>query len=659
MATLEKIRAQKKLLVGVIFAALVLFIFTCIDDPFSIFQDRTTAVKVDGEKISIDNVNQRTNMVQQQEQMMNQQRRAQGLPEQNASGSEIEFNAAAQLIDEALLQKEFERLGLAVTENEIVEFLRGLSQAEIAQLKASGINIEQQVTDQLLYTKFMTMVQGGFNANKLDKLAFHNEANTTYSIDYVGTSVYSNSEPATDAEIEKYYSERRAEFKLDEPKRYVRYVYLDIEPSQQDFAKAQQKVAADVDTLKANPAKFEEIAYNGTYEVRRNTLTAAELAADRTPGVSSFAKEAAPNDVKILSSSAGGENPEIVFAKFNSLENKVVTAKVNQVILDGTVNADSVVNQLNAGAAAETLAGVAQVSPIDLPLEGELKFMMDSVTALGAGKYLAANNQVVVGLVSLNEPEDVYDFTVVKYAVVPSSATIENLTNRMNEFLIAASDAESFNEENAIKNGLAMNYALVGQSDFALNQNLTDASELVSWVMNTEIGKVSKLKTTTTGNRMIAAAVVSEFNDYVPVSFPDMRMRLSTETLANRNATAIMDTVAGKGTTLSDYAAVMGNVPVQHMSRINLSSPGHYQLGELRGHKVGDVVGPFRWANQVVVASIVEANESELPYDEAAAERQFSSTVINPVFGGGLRGLLLNGGKVEYDIHRFHRTGEE
>lgn len=659
MATLEKIRAQKKLLVGVIFTALVLFIFTCIDDPFSIFQDRTTAVKVDGKKISIEDVTRRSNLLQQQEQMMNQQRRAQGLPEQNSSASETEFNAAAQLIDETLLQKEYERLGLAVTHNEAVEFTRNLSQVEIAQIQANGFSVAEEANDQLMNFKFMTMLQGGLNANKLDKLAFHNEASTTYAIDYVGTSVYSNPEPATDEEIEKYYAGKRAEFKLNEPKRYVRYVYLDIEPSQMDFANAQQKVTADVDTLQANPAKFDEIAYNGTYEVRRNAVTADQLAADKTPGVSSFAKEAKPNDVKILSSRAGGENPEIVFAKFNSMENKVVTAKVNQVILDGTVEADAIVAQLNEGANPEGLAGVAQVSPIDLELEGDLKILMDSVLTLGAGKYLAANTQVLVGLLNLNEPEDVYDYTVVKYSVLPSSATIENLTNRINEFLIAASDAESFNEENAIKNGLTMNYALVGQSDFALNQNLTDASDLVSWIMNTEVGKVSKLKTTASGNRMIAAAVVSEFKDYIPVNFPDMRMRLASETLADRNAKAIIDTLAGKGTTLADYAAVMNTENIQKTSRINLSSPAHYQLGELRGRKVGDVVGPLRWGSQVIVANIVEANASEIPYDEAESERQFTSTVLRPIYNGGLRGLLISDGKVEYDIHRFHRSGEE
>lgn len=659
MATLEKIRAQKKLLVGVIFTALVLFIFTCIDDPFSIFQDRTTAVKVDGEKISIDDVTRRSNMLQQQEQLMNQQRRAQGLPEQNASGSETEFSAAAQLIDETLLQKEYARLGLAVTEEEAIAFTRNLSPEEIAGIQASGLSLSQEATNQLMNFKFMNMFQGGLNANKLDKLAYHNEANITYSIDYVGTSVYSNPEPATDEEIEKYYAGKRSEFKIPEPKRYVRYVYLDIEPSQMDFANAQRKVNADVDALKEAPEKFDEIAYNGTYEVRHNAVTADQLATDKTPGVSSFVKEAAPNEVKILSSRAGGENPEIVFAKFNSLENKVVTAKVNQVVLDGTVSADSIVTLLNNGAVAEETAGVSQVMPTDLPLEGELKALMDSVVTLGPGKYMAVNNQVLVGLVNLNEPEDVYDYTVVKYAILPSSTTIEDLTNRINEFLIAAPDAESFNEENAMKNGLTMNYALVGQSDYALNQNLTDASELVSWVMNTEVGKVSKLKTTATGQRMIAAAVVSEFNDYVPVQFPDMRMRLATEALADRNAKAIIDTVADAGTTLADYAAVMNNANVQQMSSVNLSSPAHYQLGELRGHKVGDIVGPLRWGNQVIVASIVEATESELPYDEAAAERQFSSIALRPIFNGGLRGLLLRDGKVEYDIHRFHSNGEE
>lgn len=658
MATLEKIRAQKKLLVGVIFTALVLFIFTCIDDPFSLFQDRTTAVKVAGEKISIEEVNRVHNQLQQQEQMMNQQRVAQNLPEQNTPSRGLEFNAASQLIDETLINAEVEKLGIAVTETEIVDYLATLAPAQLEQLKAAG-DIEKQISEQLKYSKLMMMLQSGFNANKLDKLAFHNEANTTYNIEYVGASVYSSPEPATEREVEEYYAANRAEYKLNEPKRYVRYVYLDIEPSQTDFAAAQQKVNADVEAVKANPQSFDEVVYTGAYEVRRNSVTLEELEAETEPGLTAFVKEAKADEVKILSSRAGGNDPKIVFAKFNSFANKPVDAKVNQVVLDGTVAADEVVKQLNEGASPEGLAGVAQVAPIDLPLEGQLKPLMDQLVELGAGKYLAVNEQVVAGLISLNEPKDVYDYTVVSYAVIPSPTTIEGLNDRINEFLIIAPDAESFTAENAIKTGLSMNYAMVGQSDWMLEQNLADADEIVSWIMNTEVGKVSKLKTTASGNRIIAAAVVDEFKEYVPVTFPDMKMRLSTLATADRNEKEIMASVAGKGTTLADYAAAMNNAPVQTMQRINLSSPGHYQLGELRGHKAGDIVGPMRWGAQVIVANILEATESQLPYDEASAERQFSQTVLSSVYAGGLRDLLLNGEDVKYSIHRFHKTGEE
>ena len=76
-----------------------------------------------------------------------------------------------------------------------------------------------------------------------------------------------------------------------------------------------------------------------------------------------------------------------------------------------------------------------------------------------------------------------------------------------------------------------------------------------------------------------------------------------------------------KGTTLADYAKIMGATPdtVRNVNFAN-NSARFAPLAGIRGHKPGDVVGPLRWNSSVVVYEVIDATEGTMPYDEKSGE---------------------------------------
>lgn len=703
MATLEKIRSKSVLLVSIIFVALFLFIITIIDNPFGLFQDTTSAAKVDGEKISIEEVSKRAqsmqSQAQMQRQMQNEQRRMQGLPELPAQDDQdYEFLALNDIIDETLLKKECERMGIVVTDKEVSDIIvgenanpsivaefrqafnatpefilsainnpaeNGLTQEDAEQLTQAYKEFETSIEFRLLTWKFGTLMNGGINANKLDAQAIHNEARTTYSIASV-SQLIGGGEPVTDREVEQFYTDHREEFKLPAPTRHVRYVALNIEPSKLDCTKALEKVKGDLEKVRESEAGFDDIILNGAYQVDHKVSNLAQVTRLNVPGLQTFVTGAAPDSVAILSerTAIASSNPHVTLAKLVSRENKVNSAKVNQVYLDGSLSADSVLTSLNEGVNPEGLKGVAFVRPDELQFDQVVPWLLDSLQTLGAGKYMLVGSgdgqqQIAVAIESYGEPEDVFEFYTARYDIAPSRETMEELNTRMQEFLISAPNASSFTQENASAQNLNVQNSMVSEATPSLGDDMADFRDLVPWAMNAEIGSVSKARNNSRGDRMAAVAVVEEYKDYVPVTFPDMQDNLRMGAQFEKDANTIINKVAGKGKTLSDYATLMNAQRIDTISSVNLSDRRFAELGSLRGHKAGDLVGPMRWNGNVIVASVIETSDSELPINESEASNAFINEAYRLIFRNSRRNVLLGNEKVDYKLLRFRGTGEE
>ena len=192
MSTLEQIRQRPILIISILGLALLLFILTAVDRPGELFTDNHTVAKVDGEKIDYMEFQKRVE--QQQEQL-------QGRGYTNVDAAQVQEYVLQQMLNETLLHKEFERLGLQVTDKELSEAMlgatphpyvtqmvqaynlpsaqmlydaaynptkNGIDPQQAQQFQVAWNSLERDTEQMLLSQKFLHLFQGTLNANKLD-----------------------------------------------------------------------------------------------------------------------------------------------------------------------------------------------------------------------------------------------------------------------------------------------------------------------------------------------------------------------------------------------------------------------------------------------------------------------------------------------------------
>lgn len=672
MATLEKIRSKSVLLVSIIFVALFLFIITIIDNPLSLFVDQTTVANVKGEKIDYEKYSERANAVR----------------EQNPQATDADQQAMQSLVTEALYRQEFDKLGLAVTADEIsnamvgdnapynviAQFYQqfgatptdvltalnnpeasGLTQEQVVQISHAYANFEKNLEDQLLTQKLVKLLQGTINANKLDARQIYDQGNTTYTLATVSKTLFQTTDSVTPAEIEKYYKEHRESYKIPGKVRYVRYVTLPIVPNNDDRQNALTTVKGALAKIQET-GSMEAVLNNGGFIVEHQNADSAAMAKVSAAGLKEFLETAAVGTAAILNENSAfvPNNPQLVIAKLNSRETKVNTANISQVIFDGVVNADTVVARLNEGIAPDSIEGVAQVIPANKMTFEQLTNIIDTLQATPTGKYINLG-QSAVTVESWGKAEPMVEYTTATYTVEPSRQTIDGLNTRMRDFLISAPTAATFNHENAMLQGLMLQETVIDDSSFSID-NLEDSRSMAAWAMTeAKKGQVSRLYTDSKNTRLSAIAVIDEYKDYIPYTYPGLATAITTAAQTEKNANNIISEVSGKGSSMADYQKLLEAARVDTLRSVNLSNAYYAALGGVRGAQKGDIVGPVRWNNSVIVYSIVDANESSMPYDEASNSMQFQRQARSLVLGQNPDALLLGDGKVKYNFLRFTR----
>ena len=672
MATLEKIRSKSVLLVSIIFVALFLFIITIIDNPLSLFVDQTTVANVKGEKIDYEKYSERANAVR----------------EQNPQATDADQQAMQSLVTEALYRQEFDKLGLAVTADEIsnamvgdnapynviAQFYQqfgatptdvltalnnpeasGLTQEQVVQISHAYANFEKNLEDQLLTQKLVKLLQGTINANKLDARQIYDQGNTTYTLATVSKTLFQTTDSVTPAEIEKYYKEHRESYKIPGKVRYVRYVTLPIVPNNDDRQNALTTVKGALAQIQET-GSMEAVLNNGGFIVEHQNADSAAMAKVSAAGLKEFLETAAVGTAAILNENSAfvPNNPQLVIAKLNSRETKVNTANISQVIFDGVVNADTVVARLNEGIAPDSIEGVAQVIPANKMTFEQLTNIIDTLQATPTGKYINLG-QSAVTVESWGKAEPMVEYTTATNTVEPSRQTIDGLNTRMRDFLISAPTAETFNHENAMLQGLMLQETVIDDSSFSID-NLEDSRSMAAWAMTeAKKGQVSRLYTDSKNTRLSAIAVVDEYKDYIPYTYPGLANAITTAAQTEKNANIIISEVSGKGSSMADYQKLLEAARVDTLRSVNLSNAYYAALGGVRGAQKGDIVGPVRWNNSVIVYSIVDANEGSMPFDEASNSMQFQRQARSLVLGQNPDALLLGDGKVKYNFLRFTR----
>lgn len=686
MATLEKIRQRSVLLVSVIGVALVLFIITLVDNPFAMFQDTTSIAKVDGHKISIEEFNRRAEMASQQQQQQNG-----GASVDNAV---LQAQVLQQMVTEALINDEYEKLGLTVTNQELTEAMTGATahpymtqwaaqfgttprqlydmiftpaqygvDPQVAeQLKAQWLQMENGIEAELKSAKFQSLLGGAIAANKLDAKSLFDENAKTYQIAYAKTDLYTVPDSVanvTDSDMRALYKEHQEEYALAEPTRLVTYVNLPVVASAQDRLNAQQAVENAIVALRDQPAT-EGLAGQSAFIVKRTEAPESSV----TPAaLKTFISEAAVNDVELISNT--GTVMEI--AKLLGKSNKVDEVTYDMVgINTEEAPLDSIMPLLVAAAEIDSVVGVTgsqKAQTTTLSNSGMPTETIDKFRTTAIGEFFEVGSQGTVTILARvterKAPVTIVDYATATYNVEPSQETYNALRTQLQQFLDSTATASSFTMENALRHSLSASQAMVSASSPTL-ANIPESRDMVHWTMDAKKGQVSGIFNDDRNSRLSAVALVDTYEDYVPASNSNVADRLRMQATNNKKAESLIAKYQGKGNSVSEYAAAMNtgvDTTTVNFSQLYIPRLGAQQpalTAAVAAAQPGQVVGPMKANGSVVVFDVISVDESSMPYNEDDYVLNFNRSRGNQPIVNRIPAILMGRNKVENRTLKFY-----
>lgn len=706
MATLEKIRSKSVLLLVVIFAALLAFILgDAISNGRNLFGNQTTVAKVGGDKIDyMDYQRKREELSQQLEEARKQN------PQQYASFDvqRLPQMALNQLVTEMLLKQGVEKLGIRTSPEQLRQFMfnsqptpeminlvrqlqamganitsieqaynvvfnpqaNGMSQASMEPYQKMWLSIENEAKQQLAQQTYVALLAGTFQSNNLDRKALYNDyVNTTnVKVAYRPYGVVDEKKyPVSEAEIQKAYQEEKNIFRVQEPTKEINFVAVSVSPSEAD-RKAATELAAEVvkDLNDSTPSLSKRLRSEGL-NIEHKTLKAADL-----PGgaVKEFVTTASHDTVKIVSNNLRG----FTVAKMGRRYQATDSVKLNLVTVAGKNLPSRVLAALNGGLSVDSISVKFSADSVmaqtnqwmtlysDKGRTTELpEAQLDSLKAAG-GKYIklmSTGDGAILGqLAAQGAPVEIYEYDVVEYALQPSAKTLEDAREKLEKYLAENNTAAAF-AKGAAKEGYNLQTFQLTQSADAVprmpgySMYYPDSRQVVRWVMiDGKPGEVSHIYQSNDMQQpmLYAAAVVSEYDDYVPVTNADVKEYLTAKVRNDKAAEDMLKQYRPKAGSMASVAAAMGVEPqdipqLRVAGRSGVNSPK--VAGMIAGSKPGKVV-LVKADDGIYAYQVIAKNVDKAPYDAETYENQYRQ-MISP----NLELLLRGAKKLDNRIYKF------
>ncbi len=663
MATLEKIRKRSTLLLIVVGAALLAFI---IGDFFTsgrtLFGTGTTIAKVGDEKIDIQDFQRR---YEEANQMYQQQ------------GAKMDPAALQQrvlygMIQERLLDKEINDLGIEVSDNELTQAMLGpnahyamiqfaqnmgfetpqqlydvafnpgkygVPEDQARQVQQMWLKQEQQMEQMLKQQKFQNLLVGSLVANELDAKAYYDGNASTSHIAYVKKSfadLPNDKYPVTDSEIKAEYNKQKNAYKVDEEMRRVSYISVNVEPSTADVAEARKLVDATVSRL-ASTNDLEAVNGDSNFGVDRRSTTASAIT---NPQLKSFVTDSVAGSVTMLSFI----NDEFTIAKVLGKKVAVDSINVDLVAYQGdAAGRDSLLAALNSGTPFEealkmpgVVGGQADVwNTIASSPDNELK---ERLLNAGSGYFISdstANDARIIRVNSKKAPVAIYDYATVSYKVYPSDATVAKLNDDLQAFMSGITKADSLTVTKALKAGYSLQPAMVTSNSANLG-NVPYTRNAVKWAMDAKAGEVSPILEDGQNDRLIVVALNDVIKPgYMPVNDDDIKAALTEKVRNNKKAADLIAQYKGKASDIAGFAGLMQasvdstEVTFGQMFISGIGAMESNLLGQVPVTPKGAVTGPVQGTNGVYVYQVYEVDNQSRPYNY-----QENAARYNQQFGG-------------------------
>lgn len=618
MATLERIRSKGVLLLVIIGLALLAFIVgDFLNNSSSAFnQSKEIVAEIDGNEIKISEFQQAIEQLTSVYEIEYQTNTI----DENAT-QQIRQTVWDSFVKENLIASESEKLGLAVSENELNELIMGNQPHQLVlgrrifmdpntgrfdrnrlvgflnQLKTKpaepqaqeeymkAINywmyFEKLIKNSKLEEKYNILLSRALTANSLEaKLSFEAKKNTVDAA-YVSKPYFSipdSTISVSESEISEKYNSQKELYKQNKETRSIKYVAFSLTPSQEDFAKVEKWM----NDLKPEFSTTTEIAS----VVNANSKPYQDVAHSKNEtdeSLRTFAFTGNKNDVvgPVLFGNTY-KMARIVETGINepdSLNIKHIVVATPDADKTQTL-ADSILTALNGGADFAQLAVKYSQMKQTAARGGEVGWIMVSTmnqdmakacVAQPTNKYFTYKEGDAIQIIQITEKTA--NVSKVKLAVIeseinPSQETYSQVYNEAKAFAASCTSAESF-DKNAAEKG----YTAIPMFDIDNNTpriaNYSQSRQVIRWAFNddTDVNMVSDVFDC---EKQYIVAAVNEITPegYVPVA--KVSNRIKAEIIKDKKADKIIAELSGKKS-LEELASQLAS-SVDTATQVNFES---------------------------------------------------------------------------------------
>ena len=677
MATLEKIRSKAGLLVLVVGVALFAFIIGDFLNSGSTYfrQSQEKIAEVDGVVIKIQEFQ---NRVDEMNEMYKMQTGSTSLPEEYQT--QIRQSVFDGMVQEIVLNEATSDLGLTVSPEELFDMVQGENispmiqqmqmfvnpqtgafdkaallnflktidteniasypadqQAQLLQARQFWMFWEKNIKRQRLEQKYTTLLSKAVSANKLDaKDAFDASAvssDMVYAMQSYST-IPDSTIQVSKSEIEKLYNQRKELFKQKESK-VIKYISVDIRPSQEDYDNASAEIEALKKELATTTRVADLVAENS--EIPYMDAFFSENALD--PEMKQFVKTAAVGDIY------GPVFENDKYRMFKLVDKTVAPDSVNvsHIMLANTgdeaavqAKADSLLTVLKDGG---DFAALAKEFSVDQAAErgGELGWFTEATALRGVNEDFkntvfstAVNGYAIVKsaygthIVKVTDKTanvDKYKVADIDMTVSPSTKTYGNIYNELNQFISKNRDIDKLDDAAKEAGYNLLSNVTVTANDQVLG-TIRNSRPVIRWAFQNGKGSISEIFEC--DNKFVIAAVQGTLPEGY-CSLESVTPMLRSELVAQKKGEQISQALAAKNLTSVDaYAQAMG-ASVDSVKFVSFSTRRIAGIGvepKLNAMvslaQKGQVSAPVAGNNGVYVFDVYAQNKESKTYDEAA-----------------------------------------
>jgi peptidyl-prolyl cis-trans isomerase D len=606
MALINTIREKSGVAVGAVAVGMLLFIVggDLIGGRNRLFgRDGQVVGTVNGDKIELPEFT--AALEQAKQNFANQQGRQ---PDEQATGY-LRDQVWNQMLYKYAYQPEIDKLGLAVSDDELVDMVQGdninpsLKQsftdpktgqfnkdALLSFLRNLNKNPQQEAaftqfendlrTFQGPVTKFNELLKNSVYVTTAEAKAFDKAQNSKANFRYLFvpyTSVSDSAFKPTDAQLQDYLDRHKGRYKVEDG-RSIEYIVVPEVASKEDSAALRQSVAGLAEQFKTAPNDSLFVRANSDQPYNRAYLS---------PGDPSFPEQLRKQLPLTVGQVYGPFVNGSTLALFKVTGEKAgakPAARASHILIKpdaqtpeakaaAKAKAQDILNKIKAGA---DFAAMARQFGSDGTKDqgGDLGWFEEGrmVPEFSKAVFAASGPGLLPNLVETNfgyhiikvtapKTNKTYQIAAVTKSVQPSDATRDAAYAKAEELLASANSLEAFRALPTKDKTLQKQEAkFVGRDAQSVN-NLQNAREIVRWAFGlgpdgeTKVGDVKKFDI---GDQHIIAAV-TDARTKGTATIESVRPELTAQVRNELKAKSIMAKLQGKTGTLEEQAKVAGN----------------------------------------------------------------------------------------------------